>query len=252
MKALFIAWQDPKSREWGPVARLTRENQKYHFVYTRGAQEVPNFTPFGLMSDLYTEYVSEELFPLFSNRVLPKSRPEYDDYIEWLGLANIEYDALDELARTSGLRATDTLEMFPCPDRGVDKSFEVYFFSRGLRHMHEENQQRAIELRAGERIYLMKDIQNKFDEVAMLLRTGDPISLIGYVPRYYSAEFTELVELVGYKNVKLEVERVNVDAPLQYRVLCKLSSPWPVNFSPCMQGLYRSLAISGSATCLIN
>ncbi|MBI1422101.1 MAG: hypothetical protein GC149_01460 [Gammaproteobacteria bacterium] len=242
MKALFIAWQDPKSRQWAPVARLTHEDDKYHFVYTRGAEEVPNFTPFGFMNDLHAEYVSEALFPLFANRVLPKSRPEYNDYLRWLGLSNIEYDALDELARTGGLRATDSLEMFPCPDPSVDKNYEVYFFSRGLRHMHKENQKRALELKQGEKIYLMQDLQNEYDEMALLLRTNDPISLAGYAPRYYSGEFTKLIKLVGRDKVTVEVERVNADAPLQYRVLCRLVSPWPPNFSPCMRDQYRVIA----------
>jgi len=252
MKALFIAWQDPKSREWGPVGRLTREDEKYHFVYTDGANKLPNFIPFAAMKDLYTEYVSEELFPLFSNRVLPKSRPEYSEYLEWLGLANVQYDVLEELARTAGLRVTDSLEMYPCPDPDVDKNYEVYFFSRGLRHMHMENQNRASKLHGGERIYLMKDLQNEYDEMALLLRTDDPISLVGYAPRYYSAEFTELVKLVGHKDVKVEVERVNINAPIQYRVLCKLTSPWPANFSPCNQRGYQALSASGASTCSIN
>lgn len=87
MKALFVAWQDPASRSWAPVGRLTREGEFYHFVYTRGATEVPNFMPFGRMTDLDAEYVSTELFPLFANRVLSRTRPEYQDYLRWLGLS---------------------------------------------------------------------------------------------------------------------------------------------------------------------
>ncbi|MFV1985189.1 MAG: HIRAN domain-containing protein [Thiohalomonadales bacterium] len=201
------------------------------------------------MKNLYVEYVSEELFPLFANRVLPKSRPEYKDYLSWLGLSNIKYDVLDELARTGGLRATDSLEMFPCPDRDVDKNYEVYFFSRGLRHMHKENQKRALELNPGDKIYLMQDLQNEYDTTALLLRTNDPVSLVGYAPRYYSAEFSKLVELVGSSKVDVKIERVNPDAPLQYRTLCKLSSPWPATFSPCMRKQYHVLAKTSSDFC---
>ena len=69
MKSLFVAWQDPQSRQWAPVGRLSRDDGQYRFVYTRGAKELPNFTPFGLMTDLQVEYVSDELFPLFANRI---------------------------------------------------------------------------------------------------------------------------------------------------------------------------------------
>ncbi|HFE38157.1 MAG TPA: restriction endonuclease, partial [Gammaproteobacteria bacterium] len=98
MKSLFIAWQDPESRQWAPVGRLSQRGGRFHFVYTQGAKDFSNFTPFGRMSDLSAEYVSDELFPLFKNRVLTKSRPEYAQYLKWLGLDSVKYDALDELA----------------------------------------------------------------------------------------------------------------------------------------------------------
>ena len=242
MKALFIAWQDLKSRQWAPVGRLTHEDGVYRFVYTRGAENIPDFQPFGVMQDLHKAYKSEELFPIFSNRILAKNRPEYQDYLKWLGLSEVQYDALDELARTGGLRATDSLELFPCPAPTAGKSYEVYFFCRGLRHLHAENQERANQLKPGERLYLMQDLQNRHDSMALLMRTSDPITLAGYAPRYYSAEFTQLIKSTGPDQVKVTVEQVNTDAPIQYRVLCKLSAPWPANFSPCASKEFEALA----------
>lgn len=212
-------------------------------VYTRGAEQAgKKFQPFGHMRDLHVAYQSEELFPLFANRVLPKSRPEYREYMEWLGLSKQGHDVMDELSRTGGLRATDSLELFPCPAPDANKNYEVYFFSRGLRHMNADNQERARRLEPGENLYLMRDLQNEFDSMALLVRTGDPISLVGYAPRYYSGEFTRLLQSAGQGKVKVSVERVNSNAPLQYRVLCKLSSPWPSNFAPCSKGQYEALA----------
>jgi len=242
MKALFIAWQDTQSHRWAPVGRLTREEDIYQFVYTRGAEEMPNFRPFGRMRDLHKAYKSEELFPIFANRILAKNRPEYQAYLKWLGMSEAQYDALEELARTGGLRATDSLELFPCPEPTEGKNYEVYFFCRGLRHLHTENQERARQLVTGERLYLMKDLQNPYDVMALLLRTGDPITLVGYAPRYYSAEFTQLIKEIDHDQVKVTVEQVNSDAPIQYRVLCKLASPWPANFSPCTKEEFEVLA----------
>lgn len=242
MKALFVAWQDTKSRRWAPVGRLTHEDGVYRFVYTRGAEAMPDFRPFGVMKDLHSAYKSEQLFPIFANRILAKNRPEYGDYLKWLGLSEARYDELEELARTGGLRATDSLELFPCPEPTAGKNYEVYFFCRGLRHLHAENQERARQLKPGERLYLMQDLQNPHDSMALLMRTEEPITLVGYAPRYYSAEFTQLIKSTGSDQVKIMVEQVNLDAPIQYRVLCKLTSPWPTNFSSCATSEFQSLA----------
>lgn len=112
------------------------------------------------MGDLHKAYKSDELFPIFANRILAKNRPEYRDYMKWLGLSDAQYDALEELARTGGLRATDSLELFPCPEPPQGKTYEVYFFCRGLRHLQKDNQERASNLQQGERLYLAQDLQN--------------------------------------------------------------------------------------------
>lgn len=242
MKALFVAWQDTQSRRWAPVGRLTRNNGVYRFVYTQGALLLPNFRPFGRMHDLHQAYESDELFPIFANRILAKSRPEYVEYMKWLGLSSQQHDALEELARTGGLRATDSLEVFPCPEPTEGRNYEIYFFSHGLRHLHHENDARTRVLEAGERLYLMQDFQNPYDAMALLLRTDDPITLVGYAPRYYSSELTKLIKSTGPDNVKVTVEQVNRDAPIQYRLLCRLVAPWPADFAPCAKEEFKALA----------
>jgi hypothetical protein len=242
MKALFVAWQDPRTRRWLPVGRLTYEAGTYKFVYTRGAKESSAFTPFGRMVNLDAAYVSDALFPLFANRVLPKSRPEYADYLRWLGLTEHDHNELEVLGRSGGSRATDTLEIFPCPEPTADERFEVYFFSHGLRHLIPSYQSRIAELRPGDRLFLMRDLQNEHDAMALVLRTSDPISNVGYCPRYYSGEFSLLLESVGTDKVRVAVEQVNADAPMQLRLLCKLNAPWPANFSPCARNEFMPLA----------
>ncbi len=242
MKALFVAWQDPNTRNWAPVGRLTHDHGQYKFVYTRGARDLGDrFQPFGAMTDLDSSYISETLFPLFANRVLPKSRPEYDTYLEWLGMSEAAYDVMEELSLTGGFRATDSLELFPCPEPTAQNQYVVYFFSRGIRHILPENRERANELEKGQRLYLMLDVQNEYDPHALVLRTGEPVTLVGYTPRYYSGEFSSVVKEVGQKNIKVTVERVNKDAPLQYRLLCRLESPWPANFTPCVKDQFQPL-----------
>ncbi len=97
-------------------------------------------------------------------------------------------------------------------------------------------------MKPGERLYLTQDLQNSYDCMALLMRTSDPITLVGYAPRYYSAEFTQLIKASDIDQVKVTVELVNRDAPDQYRILCKMVSPWPANFHPCTKEEFKALA----------
>ena len=241
MRTLFVAWQNPRDRSWVPVGRLSQRGGTYEFVYTRGAETASDFRPFGRMTDLHAVYHSEDLFPLFANRIIHKNRPEYPAYLEWLGLSAVDHDVLEELGRTGGIRATDSLELFPCPEPSAERNYVVHFFARGLRFLEPENLARARRLGNSERLFLMQDLQNPVDRMALLLRTADPVTLVGYAPRYYSAEFTKLIDLNAPENVRVTVERVNQDAPLQYLVLCTLVSPWPSNFSPCAGAEFQAI-----------
>ncbi len=242
MKKVFLAWQDPQTRKWLPVGQLSKDREDYRFVYTRGAESSKRFIPFGRMTNLHVAYVAKELFPLFSNRLLPKSRPEYKDFLGWLGLEENANDALEQLSRSGGIRATDSLQIFSCPEPTPDNTYDVEFFSHGVRHLPSESQQRIIALRPGERLYLMQDIQNAFDSDALLMRTDDPMFNAGYCPRFYSAEFTKLIESVGQGNVQVTVQAVNSNAPLQFRLRCRLSAPWPAGFGACEQAVFEPLA----------
>ena len=242
MKALFVVWQDPDTRRWIPVARLTREHGRFRFSYTKGATASNKFDGFGRMQDRHVVYESEDLFPLFANRILPKSRPEYRSYLHWLGLDEQRADELEVLARSGGLRATDTLEIIPCPEPTTDNRYVVYFFSHGLRYLSEKDQERVTTLKVGDRLFLMRDVQNRVDAMALLMRTDDPISVVGYCPRYYSGEFSQLLLQVAQEQVRVHVEQVNIDAPSHYRLLCKLVSPWPTGFAPCAREEFEPLA----------
>jgi hypothetical protein len=242
MKALFVAYQDPSSRMWAPVGKLTRVENGYRFAYTEGVKKFHDFVPFGRMTNLYGHYFSEELFPLFANRVLPKTRPEYAQYMEWLGLRGQDDNDIEELSRTGGLRATDSLELIPCPEPSANSTYETFFFCRGLRHASVASRERADELKSGERLFIMNDIQNERDRAALMLRTDDPVSLIGYTPAYFTKDFSSLLAANPDNEVRVVVEKVNRDAPAQFRVLCRLTAPWPASFSPCEDRSFHEIA----------
>lgn len=242
-KKLYLAWQDPKNRSWYPVGILTMgEDSTYRFIYTKGARISRNFVPFGRMANLNSVYESRELFPLFSNRLLSDARPEYRKCLKWLDVVDSDYKAWDMLAMTEGIRATDTLEVFKCPAPNSKGEYEVDFFSHGLRHAAKRVTERVNNLNKGDRLFLAHDLQNMYDPMAMALRTDDPVEFIGYCPRYLSRDFEELLRKNNPMDVVVTVERVNRDAPLNLRLLCKIISPWPKDFQPCSEDTFKPLA----------
>ncbi|TET42295.1 MAG: hypothetical protein E3J66_03860, partial [Dehalococcoidia bacterium] len=242
VKQLYLAWQNPKNRSWYPVGALTiDENGTYRFVYTKGAQSSENFAFFGRMTDPFSVYESKELFPLFKNRLLAESRPEYKKYLKWLDIGEDEDNPFNMLAMTEGIKATDTLEVFKCPTPNGKGRYEVDFFSHGLRHVAKRVIERVNHLRKGERLFLARDMQNRYDSMAMALRTDDPVEFVGYCPRYLSPDFQQLLEKDRAMDVLVTVERVNEDAPLNLRLLCKLVAPWPAGFQPCSGDKFKPL-----------
>lgn len=240
MKTLFVAWQDPCMRRWYPVGCLSFDGTTYRFVYTKGAQEAENFSPFMRMKKLDLQYESKELFPIFSNRLLSKARPEYKALLTWVNVAEAKADPITMLAITGGSRNTDYLEVFPCPAPNAEGLYDVEFFCHGLSHLSESVIQRVNTLKPKDRLFLMFDVQNSVDQLAIALRTDDPAMIVGYCPRYLNTDFHRLIEHNSGR-IEVSVRQVNQDAPLQMRLLCHLAASWPEGFQPCSTELYQPL-----------
>jgi len=254
MATVFLAWQDPARRRWYPIGRLTSaEGDLYTFVYTKGAEEArqqAGFQPLASFPELLTAYVSERLFPLFTNRLLPQSRPEYQEYLEWLSVPASEQDPVAILARSGGRKVTDSLEVFPCPERNADGKYHIHFLLHGLGHMPETSVERASRLNHGEPLLVMRDFQNPRDPDALALRTAETfardIYVIGYVPRYLRGDFLKLIQLNAAPQIL--VERVNPSpTPVQFRVLCEALMPWPKGFEPFSEPEYEPLVPEAAA-----
>lgn len=239
MKRLYLAWQDQTTRKWLPVGELTQEGKKFCFSYTKGATRSDRFRPFGLMKNMNVVYESKELFPLFTNRLMVKSRPEYNDYLKWLNLSQEDASPLSILSISSGTRKTDPLELFPCPSPNEKNQYEVEFFSRGIRYLPPENQKQINKLQPGDLLFLLRDVQNPFDAKALLMRTDDPMSIAGYCPMYFNHDFNQLLD--QNETVSVSVVRVNTNAPSQMRLLCKFQSTWPEGFIPCNQECFEPI-----------
>jgi hypothetical protein len=231
MNTLFVAWKQPDSGEWIPVAKLERRNDRYLFSYTRGVQRARNFVPFSRMDRIDVVYESSSIFPLFANRLISKSRPEFHDYLRWLGLTSTEDDTLSMLALTGGIRGTDSIELFQPPSISEAGEYRVEFFARSLSHLSKDAIAHIANLSQGEKLYLMRDCQNDFDPLALAIRSGTPPVFVGFCPKYYTRDLGELL-LKSKGEMQVSVKCVNVDAPLNMRLLCSVSAVAPVGFSP--------------------
>lgn len=227
---LIVAWRNPKTRAWIPVGSLKYEDNKYFFHYTNGAKST-EFIPFGKLEDKNEVYESDTLFPIFLNRLLSKSRPEYEDYLNWLDIEIEKNNPLLELSRSRGIRATDELQLFPLPEKNQDGNYEVLFFSHGISHMSDSYTKRISTLHENEKLLILQDVQNEYDKNALLLRTkSDPVELLGYCPAFFVKDFQKIMKINGNSNVTVQVKKINYDAPLQLKLLCKFTAKWPDGF----------------------
>ncbi|NES71164.1 MAG: DNA-binding protein [Okeania sp. SIO2D1] len=244
MKKLFLAWQDPVTRAWFPVGRLTYENGWYEFVYLKGAEKAKKdfgFAGIWSLNEFDKVYHSQELLPVFSHRIMRKSRPDYPDFISWQNLSETEDDPMVLLSRSGGKKVTDNYEVFPYPEQDENGVYHLYFFTHGLRYMASETIDRIKKLEVGETLYLMHDAQNDFDSNALMLRTED-FYLLGFCPRYLLNDVFPLLKKY-LDAVKVTLERVNLPpAPLQMRLLCHLIVKHD-DFQPFSSEMYESLAV---------
>ncbi|MEX2300956.1 MAG: hypothetical protein WD733_08475 [Bryobacterales bacterium] len=233
MKTLFLAWQNSETRRWFPIGQLTcePESRRFLFRYLRGvetAMQEGGFEPLPSFRELDPVYESEELFPLFANRVLSQSRPDYKEFLSWMSLpSDQDIDPIELLARSGGQKVTDSLEVFAMPEeRGMDQ-YSVHFFVHGLRHMAPDSLKRADRLKPGERLLPMHDFQNPSDSQALMLRTAETepgdVHNVGYCPRYLFVDtFSQMVKEKGLPEIL--VEKLNAaPAPIRFRILCRVS-----------------------------
>jgi hypothetical protein len=203
------------------------------------------------MENLDNIYESAELFPIFANRLLSKSRPEYEAFLQWSGFdpANPP-DPLAILGVTEGIRRTDLIEVFPCPVPDATGCYLNKFFLHGLRYMSEAARARVLTLKPEEPLFPMLDLCNQSDPQAVALRTeNDERLMLGYVPRYLAQDVWKLFQDCHPDFINVFVHRVNHDAPLQQRLLCRMHACWPEAFKPCSGAEFQPIPAGVTALC---
>jgi len=247
IEALFVAWQDPRERRFHAVGRLAYlpddNGGLYEFAYIRGAQEATGtgFRPFLAFPDLGRVYRSRELFPFFANRLMPRSRPDFAEYLSWLDLDPGTATPIQVLGRGGGARVTDEVELFPLSEfDAVLGGYRTYFLVHGLRYMPPSSQERVLQLRVGEQLYWYHDCQNPVDPRAIALRTDDRHN-VGFIPAYLLGDAWNLLQQCAF--IDAYVARVSPSpAPLQQRLLCEMRSCWPDDFVPFAAQRFQPLS----------
>ena len=220
---LVVTWQHPVNRRIEPVGMLSCGAAGFRFWYLRRASEVDGFQPFLGFPDLSNEYSSEQLFPLFAQRVMSTKRADYSRYLQSLLLS----DAATEweiLARSQGQREGDGIRVFLEPEVASDGQTATTFFVHGVRHRLQDDPS-AVEgaldrLAPGQSLRLVDEPDNPVDRRALLVSEDDGVAL-GWVPSVL-LDYVHAVRAHG--EPRLVVDHVNGrDVPPGYRLLVTLS-----------------------------
>lgn len=237
-RTFFLGWQAHSSRAWFPIGRLDAERggESYKFGYTRGAIEAKShgFESLYDFPELEKNYQSEELFPLFRNRIMTPGRRGFQEYLKLLDLEGMEPDPLEIMAVDGGYRATDAYQVFPKVKKGPDGCFQTRFFLHGWRHTNEDARRRLEQLVAGENLYVTVELTNPETTTAVQIQTED-YQMLGWAPRYLVHDLVHaMANSPGV--LKCRVVRFNpMPAPSKQRVLIELCGQWPDSYLP-MEG----------------
>jgi hypothetical protein len=230
-RRLVVTWQHPVARSIHPVGFLTYDGKVYQFTYIRNALRIKDFQPLLGFADLRRGYRSEELFPLFAQRAMDPRRPDYQRYVDRLGLEG-EPGPWEQISRSQGRREGDTIQLLPEPTLSGD-DLTCLFLVHGIRHAHEEPRildgkeisvtrkqvERALaQLREGDELELAREPGNPVSPLAiMVIGASVPV---GWVPDLLTEDVRVLQDRT---RVTVAVEHVNgSDAPWHLRLLARL------------------------------
>jgi hypothetical protein len=246
MKSLYLAWQDKgKSRNWFPIGRLDADIREplFKFGYIEGARRAhkeAGFQPLDAFPDFNKRYVSSYLFPLFKNRVMNKSRDDFQQYLDQLGLDESNADPISMLEVSGGTRRTDNLEVFPKITKNEKGEFSTRFFLRGWRYLNDYAKKQVQKLQSGQPLGISIELNNPATTLAVQLMAED-YCMVGWTPRYLVHDILKSVSSDPIE-VKAEVVKVNpAPAPSQERVLVRLQGRLPANYEPMSGSDFKEL-----------
>lgn len=204
---MYLIWKAEKSRKQYIVGELSK-NGKYEFKYSKEVHDAikEGFTPLIPFTDIYKEYSSAELFPVFSSRLPDRKRKDMDKILEKYGMN--EYDPY-QLLKKSGARLPIDSMQFIDPILDFDNAFERKFYMAGTRHYlgcKGNDCDKSITVQCGEEVYLKKEPENIYDSNAIKV-VNYKEELLGYIPKYYSWAFTRIMD--QKRNIFCHVVNIN-------------------------------------------
>ncbi len=182
MRRFAVGWRNRQLRVITPVGVLDYRVAGYRFQYLEGVGgSVEGFRPFIGFPDLNRVYESARLWPFFDLRVMDRKRPDYPQYVRWLGLT-VEASRLDILSRSGGARKGDSVLLAESPAVADGGATEAIFLVRGVSYAVRQHGTEAVaeSLQAGDRLTLVDDSTNEANPRALLLEASGG-ALVGWI-----------------------------------------------------------------------
>lgn len=215
-----LAWRDRQRRVIRPVGVLDHLPSGYRFQYLANIEAVaPGLHPFVGFPDFARVYTSARLWPFFDLRVMDRKRPDFPEYVRWLGLTT-NASTLDILSRSGGEQKGDSVYLAEQPKVANDGTTEAVFLARGVRYALREyhTEKIADSLRAGDPLLLVDDDQNEVNPAALLLGTPGGAA-IGWIPDL----LIDYARQVRASGGAVELLQNNLAAPWHARLLIRIS-----------------------------
>ncbi len=242
---LAVAWQHPTNRHISPIGLLATDGTTYRFDYIQNVRDVHDFRPLPGFPDLHRQYVSQDLFPLFAQRVMDPRRDDYERYVEQLGLT-VEATPWEQMSRSGGTRQGDVLQVFPEPRVSPEGVVACHFLVHGLRHVAgrairvgdrevtltaDEFEAILESLHPGAPLALQAEPTNDFNPRAVLTTTSRDLPL-GWVPDLLLDDLYDMTS-EHIEEAGVQVARVNgPDAPSHMRLLVELKATPKAGYAP--------------------
>lgn len=183
VRRFAVAWRNRTRRITRPVAVLDRDSAEYRFQYLPGVRgAVDGFRPFVGFPDVDRIYESTRLWPFFDLRIMDRKRPDFPEYVRWLGLTH-DASPLDILSRSGGEQKGDSVYLAEAPLVASDGTTNYTFLVRGVSYaLRQHHTTHAAEtLAAGDALTILDDPSNEANREALFLATTDG-ARIGWVP----------------------------------------------------------------------
>lgn len=230
---LLVTWQQPDTRAMLPVARLSFDGEAYRFNYLPTVSSIDGFRPLIGFRDVGETYESDELFPLFQERILDPARDDFERVLTELDLDPSSATPWEQLVRSGGGSEGDTLQVTPLPHEDMG-DWECTALVAGVRYFQmksvrtgqgetpiysaQEFEAVLASLEVGSSLEVRKEIDNVYNSDALLLFTPDG-HVVGYLPDWI-ARVSAAARLAGGADPTVQVDRVNsVESGWHLRIL---------------------------------